>query len=450
MPPLLVGMDQEGGIVSRLKPPFTIVPSQMAQGATGDPDVARQCAEITGVQLRAMGVNLVFAPVVDVNSNLRNPVIGIRSFGERVATVSAFATAALAGFREQNIIATAKHFPGHGDTDIDSHNGLPVIPHGREWLDAVELVPFRAAIAAGVPAIMPGHIVFPALDTLPATLSQPILNGLLRRELGFEGLIFSDALDMDAVNQRHGVHAAALAMAAGVDIVLPVGSLERQEASIAAMRDAVDAGAISGEALRATARRLETLRDAYGVTYDLPAFETLPDWIEPAAAEIAVGSITVAHGGDTLPLSRQTRLALIDWSRPRWSLVAEAVERTATLRTAMLEHFPNASCVVVDAESSDEHLRAIDALVAGSDAVVLITRDAVSSAEQRQLISRLAGGDDHLPLVHVAVRGPYDAGLVPNASTTLLTYGDPPVSLRAVAAVLAGEATATGHAPVTL
>lgn len=443
-------MDQEGGIVSRLNPPFTIAPSQMAQGATGDPVVAKQCAEITSVQLLAMGVNLVFTPVIDVNSNRRNPVIGIRSFGEDVETVSAFGIAAIAGFREQNIIATAKHFPGHGDTDVDSHNGLPVIPHSRERLDAVELVSFRAAIAAGVPAIMTGHIVFPTLDELPATLSQPVLNGLLRQELGFDGVIFSDALEMDAVNERYGVQAVALAKAAGVDVMLPVGSLERQEASVAAMRDAVEAGAISEEALQATAQRLETLRDSYGVTYDVPPFETLPDWIEPATAEIAARSITVVHGGDTLPLSRQTRLVLIDWSRPRWSLVAEAVERTAILRTAMMEHFPNARCVVADAESSAEHLRAIDALVAGSDAVVLVTRDAVSSAEQRHLISRLASGDARIPLFHVAVRGPYDAGLVPNVTATLLTYGDPLASLRAVAAVLAGEATAAGHAPVTL
>ncbi len=450
LPPLLVGMDQEGGIVSRLKPPFTIVPGQMAQAATGDPDVARQCAEITAVQLRVMGVNLVFAPVVDVNSNPRNPVIGIRSFGENAETVAAFATAAMAGFREQGIIATAKHFPGHGDTDVDSHDGLPVIPHDRERLDAVELVPFRAAIAAGVPAMMTGHIVFPELDALPATLSPAILDGLLRQELGFDGLIFSDALEMDAVNERYGVQAAALAKAAGVDVVLPVGSIERQDASFAAMRDAVDAGAITVEALHATARRLEKLREAYDVTYDVPPFETLPEWIASATAEIATRSVTVIHGGDELPLSPRIRLALVDWSRPRWSLVAEAVERTATLRSAIMDHFPNATCVVADAGSSDDHLRAIDALVAGSDAVVLVTRDAVSGDEQRHLIYRLTGSPPPGPLVHIAVRGPYDAGLVPGSAVTLLTYGDPPPSLRAVTAVLAGEATAAGVLPVTL
>ena len=450
LPPLLVGMDQEGGIVSRLSPPFTIVPSQMAQGATGDPTVAQACAGITAGQLRAMGVNLVFAPVVDVNSNPSNPVIGIRSFGEDAERVAAFAVAAIEGFREHRIIATAKHFPGHGDTDVDSHDGLPVLQHDRARLNTVELVPFRAAIRARVPAIMTGHIIFPALDAQPATLSPAILNGLLRDELGFDGVIFSDALEMDAVNERHGVQAATLAKAAGIDVVLPVGSLARQEASLAEIQDTLAGGGITTGALRATARRLETLREAFGLSYDLPPFDSLPDWTEPAAREIAARSITVVHGADRLPLSHQTRLTVVDWSRPRWSLVAEAVERAETLRDAVLDVFPNATCVVADAESGEDHLQVIDALVASSDAVVLVTRDTITSDEQRRLIARLTGPGDSLSLYHLAVRGPYDAGLVPDAAATLLTYGDPPSSLQAAVAVLAGASTAAGRSPVTL
>lgn len=450
LPPLLVGMDQEGGIVSRLKPPFTIVPSQMAQGATGDPDVAKRCATITAVQLRAMGVNLLFAPVVDVNSNPKNPVIGIRSFGEEAETVAAFATAAMAGFREQRIIATAKHFPGHGDTDVDSHDGLPVIPHGRERLDTVELVPFRAAIAAGVPAIMTGHIVFPALDDRPATLSSTVLNGLLRDELGFDGVIFSDALEMEAVNARYGVQAAALAKAAGVDVVLPVGSLARQEASLAAMRQALSAGTITTQQLEATARRLDDLRHAYGVSYQIPPFAALPRGLESDVQNIAARSITIVHGEDQLPLGPETALTVIDWSRPRWSLVAEAVERTATLRTATMEHFPRATVVVADAERSSDDLDAIDTLVGGSGAAMVVTRDAVNSEEQRRLIDRLNRCADRVPIYHVAARGPYDAGLMPNAAATLLTYGDPPASLRAAVAVLSGAMSASGIAPVTI
>jgi beta-N-acetylhexosaminidase len=448
LPPLLVAMDQEGGIVSRLSPPFTIVPSPMAQAATGDPGAARESAAISAIQLRAMGVNVNFAPAVDVNVNPANPVIGTRSFGEDPAAVSAFVVAAIEAYREHGIIATAKHFPGHGDTDIDSHHELPVIAHDRGRVERVELVPFRAAIEAQVPAIMTGHIVFPALDELPATLSSMILNGLLREELGFEGIIFSDALEMDAVNIRYDVEAAALAKAAGVDVVMPVGTLERQEASLAAMHEAAASGRIELQALRRTAERLDRLRDEYDLSYGAPGFDELPTWMNAAAQTIAARAVTVVQGQEALPLSREARLTLVDWARPRWSLVSEAVERTILLRTVMTAVFPRASCVVADAESSDEHLLAIDALAQASDAVVLVTRDAVTSEEQQRLIERLALTD--APLYHAAVRGPYDAGLVPNAAATLLTYGDPPASLQALVAVLAGEAKAAGRAPVTL
>src|SRR5262245_37329691 len=191
LPPLLIGVDQEGGVVSRLPAQFVTTPCAMAQAIGGDPEAARECATITGRQLRACGVNLNFAPVLDVNCNPANPVIGTRSFGADAGTVTRFGLAALAGYRTAGVIATVKHFPGHGDTTVDSHLGLPAVDHGRARLDEVELAPFRAAIAAGAPAVMSTHIVFRALDTLPATLSRNILTDLLRGELRFDGIVFT-------------------------------------------------------------------------------------------------------------------------------------------------------------------------------------------------------------------------------------------------------------------
>ncbi len=204
LPPLLVGVDQEGGTVTRLRPPFTTVPSQMAQAASADPAAAYRCALLTGRQLRAFGINLNFAPVLDVNCNPDNPVIGTRSFGEDAAAVTHLALEALRGYQEAGVVATGKHFPGHGDTNLDSHLGLPVVRHPRGRLDKMELAPFVAAFEAGLPAVMTAHIIFEALDALPATLSRSILTGLLRDELQFDGVVFTDALDMQAIAGHYG------------------------------------------------------------------------------------------------------------------------------------------------------------------------------------------------------------------------------------------------------
>src|SRR4051794_18529966 len=185
--PAIISADQGGGGVQRLKPPAPSFPSAMAVGATGSTEHARHWGLATGRELRALGLNMDFAPVLDVNNNPQNPVIGTRSYGERPEEVARLGVAAFRGLQEAGVVATGKHFPGHGDTGLDSHYDLPQIEGDLERLRAVELPPFRAAIAAGIPAIMTTHIVFPALDPdgLPGTLSPRILNGLLRDELGF-------------------------------------------------------------------------------------------------------------------------------------------------------------------------------------------------------------------------------------------------------------------------
>ena len=204
--PILTTIDQEQGWIVRIGPPATQFPGSMALGASRQPGQARTAARITGKELAAMGVFGDYAPVADVNVNPANPVIGIRAFGARPALVSNFVRAQVRGFQEVDVTATAKHFPGHGDTSVDSHTGLPVITHTREQLDQIDLPPFRAAIAAGVPSIMTAHIVVPALDPSgdPATLSKPIITGLLRGEMHYDGVIVTDSLRMDAVRQKYG------------------------------------------------------------------------------------------------------------------------------------------------------------------------------------------------------------------------------------------------------
>jgi beta-N-acetylhexosaminidase len=449
LPPLLIAVDQEGGSVTRFRAPLVTVPSQMSQAATGDPATAATCAQITGRQLRAYGINVNFAPVLDVNCNSANPVIGTRSFGQESAVVSRFALAALHGYRESGVIATGKHFPGHGDTDIDSHLGLPTVRHARPRLEEMELAPFVAAIQAGIPALMTAHIIFAALDDQPATLSTAILIDLLRHELGFDGVIFTDALDMQAIAAQFSPSEAALrSKAAGADVLLPLGSLQSQVEVAQSLAAAVQNGDLLHTAFAATAQRLDKLRAAYNIAHELPPFTAPDPALYDAALAIARRGITVAQGIEKLPLARDTRLALIDCVLPRFSLVEEAFERAALLAALTTEAFPNTTGLTLSPDLSDDELAEARALVEASDAVLLVTRNAAlipAQARLAQMLARLGR-----PLIHAAVRMPYDAAVVPGAAATLLTYGDPDVSLHALIDVLAGRAEAQGMPPVTL
>ncbi|MCG8348659.1 MAG: beta-N-acetylhexosaminidase [Chloroflexales bacterium] len=437
LPPLLIAIDQEGGIVSRLPAPFVTPPSQMAQAATDDPVAAYACAQVTGQQLRAYGVNVNFAPVLDVNNNPANPVIGTRAFGADPATVTRFGLAALRGYRETGVVATAKHFPGHGDTTIDSHLDLPVLDHERARLDQIELAPFKAAIAAGVPAIMTAHIVFNALDDCPATLSRRVLRGLLRGELGFTGVVFTDALDMRAIADHYGkAEAAVRAKAAGTDVVLPLGTLAEQVAVVEALRDALRHDRIPLGDFVVTAQRLNTLRASYRITHSLPPYAE-PDsaLLEPVLA-VARRSITVRDAQGILPLPSDARLTLIDCLLPRFSLVEEEVERADRLRSLVQAAFPGAISLTLQPEASDDELAQTLDIARTSEVLFLVTRNACFVEQQAQLAAMLA----HLeqPLIHAAVRNPQDADRLPNAAVSILTYGDPPLSLRAMVDVLRG------------
>ncbi len=451
LPPLLIAADQEGGTVSRLPEPFVTVPSPMAQAASGDPRAAERCAFISGRQLRDVGITMNFAPVLDVNLQPANPVIRTRAFGDDADTVARFGLAALRGYEAAGVIATAKHFPGHGDTDVDSHHGLPVVAHDRARLRAIELAPFAGAIATGVPAIMTAHIIFPALDEHPATLSRRILTGLLREELGYDGLIVTDAMDMGAIVDRYGREQAAVrAKAAGADVLEMVDTLETQIAAADALRRAVASGELTESCFETTAHRLDTLRSRYRITHHLPASpDPNPDpGLRAEALDIARQSITLLPGGQALPLGRDTRLAVIDCQRARSSIAEDPADRAAAFRETVALTFPDAVFATVGQEPDAVGLARAREIGAAAEMVLLVTRDVEQSPHQAQLGRDLAKGP--APLLHATVRAPYDAGLLPEAAATLLTYGDPPVSLQALVDVLAGRVPARGTPPVRL
>ena len=286
--PLIVCTDQENGTVNRIGPPFTRLPGGSQLGRSGSPEDARAAASVAGTELRAMGINTDLAPVADVNVNPQNPVIGPRSFSADPAVAATLTGAQVTGYQE-SVAATAKHFPGHGDTAVDSHTGLPVITHDREEWSRLDAPPFRSAIAAGVDVIMTGHLVLPKLDRTgdPATLSPEIITGLLRTELNFRGVIMTDSLRMRGVRAKHADdRIPVLALKAGVDVLLMPPNLDLAYNSVLA---AVRSGELSEWRIDQSVRRILELKFRRGMVDRPLTDEAAVDTIvgSPAHREIA-------------------------------------------------------------------------------------------------------------------------------------------------------------------
>jgi beta-N-acetylhexosaminidase len=437
LPPLLISIDQEGGVVSRLPQPFVVTPSQLALGATGDANIAYEAARLTGAQLRAHGVNMNFAPVLDVGNNPLNPIAGTRVFGPRPELVTEFGLAALRGYAETGIIATLKHYPGKGDTTVDSHLGLPFAHHDRARLEAIEFAPFRTAIQAGAPAIMTSHMVYTTLDSVPATLSSTVLRGLLRGEMGFDGLIVSDALDMRAIADMYGApQAGVLGKRAGLDLLLPLGDDANHLAVADALLAALEAGELEETHFTESAARMDRLRERY-------ALSELPPAPPPISAEQTALGLQLAHRSlgvedpvGCLPLPVESELLVIDCLQPRFSNVEEAVARADLLRVLAAEIFPSSRHrALLPGAPRAEWDAAVDA-AASAAVTLLVTRNAAFVEDQQRLAGELLQAAPRL--IHLAARSPDDVALTPGA-THLMTFGDQPLGLQAAVERLAGR-----------
>jgi beta-N-acetylhexosaminidase len=452
-PPLLIALDEEGGIVSRIRPFGTPKPSAMSLGAAGDPDLTESIYALIGDELAALGINLNFAPVADVNSERRNPVIGIRSFGGQPESVARHVAAAIRGLRRSGVASTAKHFPGHGDTKIDSHLDLPVIARDREQLGAVELAPFRAAIEAGVDAVMIAHIAFPALDPsgMPATLSRPIVTGLLRDELGFDGVICTDCMQMKAISSRYSAGEAAVrAVIAGVDLLVYSRATDDAKAARAALRDAVLDGTIDAQQFERSLARIDAVRNA--VRSDASNAAALGQVGSPLhraqAREAALRGLTLIRDPNALlPLRAAAgdRILVVHFSADPNS--AHASAHTETTLGAALAAGP---------ARIQEQVRGIDPagheykqllMAAGAAAVVVcVTYRAVSHPLQARAVADLTLIGK--PVVVIIAREPYDAEVLPAEASIIAAYGDDESTMSAVADVLLGRAQASGRLPV--
>ncbi|MGG3282546.1 beta-N-acetylhexosaminidase [Paenibacillus solani] len=457
--PLLISIDQEGGMVARIDHEgISRIPGNMALGAAGSEEDSYKVAQIGARELRSLGVNMNFAPCLDVNNNSRNPVIGVRSFAEDPKVVAALGTAAIKGYQEEGVSATAKHFPGHGDTSVDSHLGRASVPHDIERLRSVELYPFTQAIKDGVDAIMTAHVSFPAIEPsdLPATLSRSVLTGLLREEMGFEGLIVTDCLEMHAISKEYGIPEGAIrAIEAGADCVLVSHRLTEQTAAITAVIEAVKSGRLSMDLIDAAVERILALKERNTkLAEDLPIYPIgeVTEETQQYLADLAGRGITlVKDEGQQLPLQPEKAIAVIWPELLQATQVDEAWSKSYTLGDALRSYGVQADDLRVGTDMSDEEVEQALKAAEGYKQIVVATYTSESRlpAGQQKLVSKLAELQD-VSLVIVATRNPYDLNDLPSIPTYLCSYENTPYYMNAVAGALIGKVTPGGKLPVSI
>ena len=445
---MFISVDQEGGLVVRVTDGATIFPGNMAVGATGDPALARQVATASANEMLAMGVNMFLGPDVDVNTNPLNPVIGVRSYGSNVDLVTQMATQGVEGVQSTGVSAVTKHFPGHGDTSVDSHRDLPVVPHPLERLESLEFKPFEAAMQAGVDGIMTGHLYLPRIEpqqNLPATLSRTVVTGLLREQLGYQGLVLTDSLDMDAIKkERTPAQAAVDAFDAGVDMLLIGGITQEDRMHLAdgppALLAAVQSGRISEARLDESVLRILTAKARRGL---LSGSSVAPDPTvlnspqdRALALEVARGAVTLQRDdAGLLPLAATEKVLVVEAPSSTKSRVVDD-----TLASSLLDAVKQFAPAAFGATSEDAVQAATSA-----DIVVFGTFDLAQSQAQQEFAQQLVATGK--PVVAVSLRGPYDAPVATEIPTFMTVYGDRPVHLQAAAEALFGKLQPHGQVP---
>ena len=465
--PLLISSDVEHGAAMRLSAgwalPYQIqlgrateFPQPMAFGAADDEKLAYELGRITALESRAAGIDVAFAPIVDVNINPANPIINTRSFGADPKLVARMAAADLRGMQEAGLQATAKHFPGHGDVSTDSHLGLPILTITRARADTVELVPFRAAIAAGVSSIMSAHIAFPAItgDTVPATLTPKLLTGLLRQDLGFKGVVYTDALDMGGIVTKYGpAQAAVLAVKAGADVLLMPPDVP---AALSAVEAAVQSGQIPQARLDASVRRILEAKAQAGLDHSrfvdlnrMPAIVGIPAHLAVADRAAQEGLTVGEDKGHLLPVLPGRRVLSIVYSDDDNPLNGR------TFQAALAKRLGSVRTAYVDTRTPQAALDSL--LVAADDVDVVFFSPFVQWRDHKgsiymnghvaDLIQKLAAKK---PTIVTSFGNPYILSQFPDVGTYVLAWGPEDVVQEAAVRGLTGLAPITGRLPIPI
>lgn len=459
--PLWIAIDQEGGMVARIDhKKMSRIPGNMSLGATDNPEYSYQVSLISAEEMGKLGINMNFAPCLDVNNNPHNPVIGVRSFGENPDKVSEHGAAVIRAFQEKGISAAAKHFPGHGDTNVDSHMGLATVEHDVERLQSVELKPFIKAIQEQVDVIMTAHVIFPAIERepIPATLSRAVLTGLLREDLGYEGLIVTDCLEMHAIAKFFGIGEGAVkAIEAGADVVLVSHTLADQIEALDAVKQAVRSGRISERTIDHAVERILTLKQKriaerpaadgsaiFAERHEKPEVDRL-------LQEVARKSITLVKDQGQLPLDPNGEV-LVVWPEVRSETqVDEPWTEVVTLGDALARHMEKVKEIRISAEPDRAEIEKVIHAAASCAQIVMATYTAGSTLPvgQRQLAERLLDLGCG-KLVVASTRNPYDLNDIPGIPAYLCCYENTPYFMEALASILTGQIQAEGKLPVSL
>ncbi len=465
--PLLNASDFETGVGFRLRGATTF-PRAMAFGAAGDPQLAYDAGQVTAREARALGIHVNFAPVVDVNNNPRNPVINTRSFGEDPTVVARMGAASVRGLQDGGMVATVKHFPGHGDTDVDSHLGVPLLAHPRERLDRIELPPFLAGIRAGAGAVMTSHVTLPSLEPdpdRPATFSRRIVTGLLREELGFNGLVYTDSMRMRAVTDLLSpAEAAVAAVAAGHDVVVHSPD---DVAVFEGLKQAVRTGVIPMTQLDESVGRVLAAKARLGLPEDQGvSLDAVPTVVgtrvhEAVASDVSRRGLTLVTDERhdvplTLPPSAtMLYLSVLDYPSG-WGNGAPS----RTFLPELRRRWPNLTAVEVSDRTTPAELELLRASIDRYDAVVASVFVRTASFSGRMdladgligLLRFVARGaaQRQQPFVTVFFGNPYAATALPELPAVLLTYGFYDLLEASAVRALAGESEISGRLPVTL
>lgn len=456
--PLFISADLEYGAAQHVTD-GTGFPRQMAIGATRDIGAAEQVAKITAIESKAIGFNWNYSPVADVNTNPLNPLIGVRSFGENTELVSQMTAAQIQGYQQNGILATAKHFPGHGDTSFDSHLRLAAVTYNKETLENVHLPPFKAAIAAGVDSIMTAHVIINAIDPkLPATLSKKVLTGLLRKQLGFKGIVVTDSMSMDAINHHWGTgQAAVMAIKAGADIVLANGPLKNKIETYNALYSALKSGELTEERVNESLERILSAKLKYDLFHHRYVDPIHAEKVvntpshKQASSEIARKSITLLKNDGVLPFNAkntQTTLVVgpkIFGSTKYIDAITKGVKDKVSGKVLH---------IITSTSPTEAEISSATGLAKQSDRIIAFTfSKRTLPAGQEKLVNSLQLSGK--PMVAVSLGLPYDIKNYPQAGAYIATYAlnrwgsTDPASWNAAIDVIFG-AQPGGKLPVTI
>lgn len=459
--PLLICLDQENGVVRRLGKGSTVFPGSMMLGATHDKENAYNVGYATGKELKALGINWNLAPVLDINNNPSNPVVGVRSFGETPEMVGDFGTEMMKGMQDAGVITTLKHFPGHGDTDVDSHLNLPVIRHSMNRLGNIELKPFIKAIENGADVVMTAHVYFPEIESkenCPATLSEKVITGLLRKRLKFDGVVTTDCMEMRAISDGIGTDAGAVeALKAGVDLVMVSHTLKTQKEVIEKVIGAVCQDLVKESRIDESLDRLRKMKD------NCLTWETTALTADPAALEI-VGSVehkelaeaicrkgitVVKNEGSLLPIDEKESSVLVVYPDNGGAMLVEDKRYSGiNLETIVKSVDSKAAVRIVSNPPTEKEIDELAEIAGKFDYVIIGTLSVSEGDSQITLVERLHTVNKNI--VGIGLRNPYDLSFFPEIPVYISTYeyNDPAVEMAVK--VIYGRDSVSGSLPITM